>query len=295
MRILLPNTVSLSILSSRLFYIPTLRLKLIFSFSLGFLSKEFFASSKPGASTPLPPCWVPLGKDSFACQHKKDSYEVVWIHISSCFFWSTARRSACCFYLLLSSCKTCKRLSHIKNLACDAERLLYLAAGLWPCAKQQCHFFLQQIQVRPSPSPLRWRPHLPQWAWNSPWSPALFWWPSSFLKPVNHLSNFCQTFVICQSVDSCPWHDPLRKLWSTSSTSIWFIELKGIVLSVLSVLSMLFWDCDFSQPKAASAWAELQLNSILYSLVFNSGRGHLILGISRKNAFALYSCLLHLD
>ena len=195
MRILLPNTVSLSILSSRLFYIPTLRLKLIFSFSLGFLSKEFFASSKPGASTPLPPCWVPLGKDSFACQHKKDSYEVVWIHISSCFFWSTARRSACCFYLLLSSCKTCKRLSHIKNLACDAERLLYLAAGLWPCAKQQCHFFLQQIQVRPSPSPLRWRPHLPQWAWNSPWSPALFWWPSSFLKPVNHLSNFCHLSI----------------------------------------------------------------------------------------------------
>ena len=77
MRILLPNTVSLSILSSRLFYIPTLLVKLIFSFSLGFLSKEFFASSKPGASTPLPPCLVPLGKDAFACQHKKDSYEVV--------------------------------------------------------------------------------------------------------------------------------------------------------------------------------------------------------------------------
>lgn len=105
----------------------------------------------------------------------------------------------------------------------------------------------------------------------------------------------CQTFVICQSMNSRPWHDPLRKLWSTSSTSIWFIELQGIALSVLSMISMLFWDCDFSQPKAASAWAELQLNSSLYSLVFNSGRGHLILGISRKNAFALYSCLLHLD
>lgn len=42
----------------------------------------------------------------------------------------------------------------------------------------------------------------------------------------------CQTFVICQSVNSCPWHDPLRKLLSTSSTSIWFIELQGIVLSI---------------------------------------------------------------